>query len=151
MFEFGQKEARLSGLIRRYKPPKNSHFDMWVSAQSARWQRKYFVQIRRYQALECDDGMLMDRSDACWHNFTGFSFLDLGDLVGAAGFSKDGENVTLQYCWLHPFSRGRGHLKRSWPLFVSRFGQFRVSKPRTQAMQGFLQSVQHTDPDWIPL
>jgi hypothetical protein len=50
---------------------------------------------------------------------------------------------SLQWVWLHPFERRRGHLSRAWPYFAARFGPFYVEPPWTDAMQAFLTKKNH--------
>lgn len=148
---YGFQEAKIDKIIRPQKPRARSDFDLWVTKDSAIWQRKHFVQIRRYQSIECDDGMAMDTSDRCWQEFVGYSFLrdyyvESSEtlkqwLVGCVGFSHNETETTLEFCWIHPFWRGRGLLKEAWPSFSKRFGAFDVSQPRSNAMQGFLSSI----------
>jgi len=150
------REARREKIIRPQKPYRNSHFDQWVTKDSGFWQRKHYVQLRRYQSYECNDGMRMDTSDDCWRDFVGYSFLAeyfderIDDkrswLIGTAGFTHKQSKTTLEYCWIHPFWRGEGLLKHAWPSFIERFGEFYVSEPRTNSMRGFLQSVGYQDP-----
>jgi hypothetical protein len=156
MKNYGYDDARIHQIIRPQKPLKGREFDRWVASDSDVWQRKYFTQLRRYQSMECRDGMMMDESDECWEFAVAYSFLgDYYDrrseelrywLIGAACFSVEARLPVLEFCWLHPFYRGRGLLKRAWPDFVDRFGEFYVSTPRTSAMRGFLTSVGYEDP-----
>ncbi|MES2671359.1 MAG: hypothetical protein V4673_13210 [Pseudomonadota bacterium] len=156
MREFGYEEARTEKIIRPQKPRSGFEFDLWVTKKSAHWQRKHFVQIRRYQAIECNDGMFMTTSDDCWRDFVAYSFLeDYYDkktdslkcwLVGTAGFTDNDTEKVLEYCWIHPFWRGRGLLRRAWPKFSERFGPFHVSHPHSSAMRGFLTSVGYQEP-----
>jgi hypothetical protein len=74
MLEFGYEEARIEKIIRRQKPRLGSEFDLWATRKSPHWQRKHFVQIRRYQAMESGDGMSMSTSDDCWRDFVAYSF-----------------------------------------------------------------------------
>jgi hypothetical protein len=157
MRDYGYLEARVSRIIRPQLPPAGKTFEVWVTGDSARWQRKYFTQIRRYQSLECRDGMMMTDSDECWRNAVAFSFLDFDHfdqktdefrprLIGAAMFEVEPEETVLEFCWLHPFWRGQRLLKAAWPLFAERFGEFYVSFPRSHAMRGFLKSVGYAEP-----
>lgn len=148
-------EATFKNIIRPQKPRQGSTFDKWVTKNSAIWQRKHFVQIRRYQHLECRDGMSMDTTDECWEDVVAYSFLsdfyddnnnELNCLVGAAGFTKNEYGTTLEFCWIHPFFRGKGLLKNAWPKFIDYFGEFHVGEPHSHAMKGFLnRKVQQTN------
>ena len=148
------------GIIAPQLAPIGRNYDDWINYSSKKWQLEACVQIRRYQSRECRDGIDMDTSYECWKTtevkpFTA-RFYDRKDvmrygLIGAAAFESvsytDGaERIMLQYCWLHPFYRGQGLLKKVWPQFEQKFGAFRVSCPRTAAMMAFLKSVSYDDP-----
>ncbi|WP_155741419.1 hypothetical protein [Burkholderia territorii] len=46
---------------------------------------------------------------------------------------------SLDWIWLHPFERDRGHLSKAWPVFEARYGaSFHVATPLSLAMQAFL-------------
>jgi hypothetical protein len=47
----------------------------------------------------------------------------------------------LQWIWFHPYERERGHLKRTWPLFEARYGDFAVEGPISRAMRAFLKAM----------
>lgn len=44
----------------------------------------------------------------------------------------------LQWVWMHPYARNKGHLKDAWPYFCARFGEFDVEGPYSKAMCAFL-------------
>lgn len=45
----------------------------------------------------------------------------------------------LQWIWLHPYERRKGHLSKSWPYFQKRFGPtFQVEHPYSDGMKQFL-------------
>lgn len=150
-------DARIKNIIRPQKAKIGKEFDEWITVDSDLWQKKCLVQIRRYQAIECNDGFSMDTSDGCWKHVEVFPFIDdfydekQGELrqwaVGGACFSTyEGGEVELDFCWIHPFFRNEGLLRRNWETFQDKFGHFFVSHPRTKAMQGFLDSVGYVDP-----
>ena len=149
------------GMIEPQLARKGRFFEKWVTVLSPEWQREACVQIRRYQSRECDDGMLMDTSVSCWKNTEVRTvcqrFYDNNQtcrqgLVGAVAFERDVmfedgiQRPMLQFCWLHPFYRGKGKLKRLWPEFEPRFGSFVVSEPRSHAMTRFLLSIGYIEP-----
>ncbi|WP_293008142.1 hypothetical protein [Nitrosomonas sp.] len=151
------EEATYKSVIRPQRARIHCNFDEWVTKDSPKWQRECFVQLRRYQSLECHDGMSMDASDTCWR-FT--EILSLTDdclnekrekyeesLIGAICFTRKPEIIMLEFCWIHPFWRNKGLVKSKWPLFQKKFGIFHVSYPRTKAMQGLLKSVGFIDPN----
>ena len=151
-------DARIKNIIRPQKSKIGEEFDEWITIDSDKWQKQCTVQIRRYQALECNDGFSMDTTDDCWRNVEIFPFFDeFYDenrhefrqwLIGAACFSKIEDNVVeLDFCWIHPFERGKGLLKRNWETFEQKFGKFYVSYPRSKAMEGFLKSIGYVEPE----
>lgn len=48
----------------------------------------------------------------------------------------------LAWAWFHPYERRRGHLKRAWPYFCERFGNFLPEPPLTPAMKSFVRTMQ---------
>ena len=44
----------------------------------------------------------------------------------------------LQWIWLHPYARRKGHLSAAWPYFQERFGAFEVEPPHSNDMKAFL-------------
>ena len=64
--------------------------------------------------------------------------------VGACCFRRDDEQPKpwrLDWAWLHPFSRRRGHLVKAWPYFTSRYGSFELASPVSCCMGRFLRRV----------
>ena len=51
----------------------------------------------------------------------------------------------LQWIWLHPYERGKGHLTRVWPYFRETFGDFHVERPLSSAMRAFLERHQRIE------
>ena len=148
------------GLVRPQLAPLGQDFDEWITVRSKEWQQEACVQIRRYQSRECNDGISMDTSYECWRRvkikpFTD-RFYDKKDdmrhgLIGAAAFELETfvggtERYAMQFCWLHPFYRGKGLLRKAWPDLNEKFGDFWVSQPRSRAMQAFLASLGYVDP-----
>ncbi|MFT6779780.1 MAG: hypothetical protein ACJAV1_003724 [Paraglaciecola sp.] len=153
-------DAKVKHIIRPQPANIGLCFDEWIDIDSDLWQKECTEQIRRYQSIECSDGFSMDTSDECWKNLQVFPFTsDLFDeelcetrqyLVGAVGFIKyKNDIVVLEFCWLHPFWRNRGLLKKSWCEFSYHFGEFYISKPRTKTMQSLLDSVSYVEPKTI--
>ena len=95
--------------------------------------------------------MSFDASDDCWEGFKFYPFLeDYYDdeastlrqyIVGGVGFLAEGVGYNLEFCWVHPFWRNQGKLKRAWGLFEERFGDFSVKPPISQAMEGALKCI----------
>lgn len=106
---------------------------------------KYFKKEMRFDSLQFDESMY-DNED-----FVGFLFLqramDLvvhvdhypNRVVGGGVFARRGVIDELDWVWLHPFSRNRRLLRKSWPTFTKRFGQFSVAEPISAHMSVFLK------------
>src|SRR5260370_152313 len=46
---------------------------------------------------------------------------------------------SLQWVWLHPYLREKGHLKKAWPVFIEDLGEpVEVEAPYSRAMEAFL-------------
>lgn len=48
----------------------------------------------------------------------------------------------MDWMWLHPYFRSRGHLTRAWPLFTTRYGDFHCATPLSHSMKAFLAKVE---------
>jgi hypothetical protein len=55
---------------------------------------------------------------------------------------KNGSAYALQWIWLHPYARRKGHLSAAWPYFRKRFGfgAFIAEPPYTEGMKAFLET-----------
>lgn len=51
---------------------------------------------------------------------------------------RDRTAYALQWIWLHPYARRKGHLSAAWPYFRKRFGAFPVEPPYSDGMRAFL-------------
>lgn len=113
---------------------------VWQLAHYFRREFRYDVVQYGFEGRETDTSAraylwdLTDRGDEVHH------------AVGACCFrwrqySDAPPGWALQWIWLHPFERGRGHLKRAWPYFRARFGDFDVEPPVSLAMAGFLDHL----------
>lgn len=51
---------------------------------------------------------------------------------------ENGSAYAMQWIWLHPYARRRGHLSAAWPYFRKRFGAFVVEAPYSAGMEAFL-------------
>lgn len=51
----------------------------------------------------------------------------------------------LDWIWLHPFRRGKGILRKAWPLFTQKYGAFHVERPLSPAMEKFLRIMNQNE------
>jgi hypothetical protein len=60
-------------------------------------------------------------------------------IVGGGCFrTEEPDNYFLDWVWFHPFARNRGRLKKAWPLFKEKFGEFSVTEPLSAHMKEFI-------------
>lgn len=72
----------------------------------------------------------------------GFLFADEdGAIIGACAFKEinRGKSWCLDWVWICPKERRKGHLSKRWPKFKARYGDFSVEKPISDEMQSFLR------------
>jgi len=50
-----------------------------------------------------------------------------------------GAEYAMQWIWIHPYARQKGHLASAWPYFRMRFGAFLVERPYSHGMEQFLK------------
>lgn len=142
------KEACMDRIIRPQNAKQGAKFDEWITSKSPIWQRRAVVQMRRYQSLECKDGMDWREDAEGWDVCEAYAFLEdhwntkeeyVQQLIGAAGFSSRTHNKSffLNFCWIHPFWRKMGLLGNAWPKFIERYGDFPVPSP-SKNMKSFL-------------
>ena len=79
------------------------------------------------------------RSDCGYH--TGLGRLAI--MFGACCFRDRGDHWGLQWVWVHPYERRKGHLSRAWPYFGERFGVFVPETPFSTAMVSFLKKQRY--------
>lgn len=61
-------------------------------------------------------------------------------IIGGACFRLSKSGVyTLDWVWLHPFSRNRKKLRETWKEFKIKFGEFLCTKPLSAQMAKFLE------------
>jgi hypothetical protein len=65
-------------------------------------------------------------------------------IIGAVCF-RFRKKWTLDWVWIHPYQRRKGHLTHAWPVFKNMFGDFAVMKPLSSAMNSFLPKMQGLD------
>lgn len=81
----------------------------------------------------------------------GFLFAgENGEIVGACAFrnrtkEKDVSRWGLQWIWICPDERRKGHLEKRWSMFRELFGNFHVEPPVSDAMKSFLKKHGDTD------
>jgi hypothetical protein len=51
---------------------------------------------------------------------------------------EKGAQYAMQWIWIHPYARRKGHLAGAWPYFRTRFGAFLVEPPLSDGMKRFL-------------
>ena len=153
------EDAKENCIIRPQKAKIGHKFDRWVTSESNQWQRRCFVQLRRYLSIECGFRMSMNLSEQCWEGLEIFSLTDKFEdkkrdeirqwLIGCVAFHRQHDRKTrLEYCWIHPFWRNRKLLKKNWPEFIERYGLFFVRYPRSNAMENFLKTINYIEPEY---
>lgn len=61
-------------------------------------------------------------------------------VIGGACFWKTSEgDYFLDWVWFHPFARNRRNLKKAWPSFKKKFGNFTLTKSLSAHMEKFLE------------
>lgn len=59
------------------------------------------------------------------------------------------ESYALQWLWLHPYERRKGHLSKAWPYFLARFDPFVPEGPFSPGMDAFLRKHNyHPEQRW---
>jgi len=66
-------------------------------------------------------------------------------VFGACCFRQRGLTHAMQWIWLHPYARRRGHLTAAWNYFRTRFGPFLVEPPYSTAMEHFSRNRKGND------
>lgn len=63
--------------------------------------------------------------------------------IGACGFLlQDGyEHWVMNWVWMHPYARRKGHLTKAWPYFLQRYKEFRILTPISNSMDLFLKKA----------
>lgn len=52
-------------------------------------------------------------------------------------YKDAGKMWALQWIWFHPYFRDNGNLKKHWPFFKERYGNFNVEGPLSKTMYEF--------------
>ena len=67
-----------------------------------------------------------------------------GVIDGACAFRYEGSEWVLGWVWVRPERRRSAVLSERWPTFVEKYGDFWISHPLSEAMQGFV--ARHATP-----
>lgn len=146
------KEAAQMKILRPQTAAKGRSFDSWITSESSEWQRLAVVQLTRYLSLEANYKQDLIEHVTAWEESRTTVFpiteivtcrmgIDRQALIGIVTFNQLGVNPVLYHCYLHPFFRGKGFMKRAWTKIQLRYPRFEVEEPLTRAMKGFLSSV----------
>jgi hypothetical protein len=65
-------------------------------------------------------------------------------VIGAVCF-RFRNQWTLDWGWIHPYQRRKGHLMHAWPVFMKMFGDFVTMPPHSSAMSSFLKKMEGLD------
>jgi hypothetical protein len=118
------------------------------------FQREMHFDFPQYEASEYSRNIYLDdaKTDAdlrafLWHNKEVFNqATNEWPIIGVACFRfkrfKDGGIWVLDWVWIHPYERRRGHLKMAWPFFKSMFGDFGLTPPVSPSMANFVRKMQ---------
>lgn len=145
-----------AGIIRPIPAPAGTSYDDKITIDSPDWQKVACVAIRRYQSVECNDGMSWDTTDGGWVDVVAYPFvkelvsMDNGGyrqcLVGLVTIDiSDKDCPYLSTVWIHPFYRGKKLLSDLWPELQERYGtDFGIEQPNAN-MRAFLKKIKHAD------
>jgi hypothetical protein len=126
-------EKGLAAELVTWNSPEWKHKEMYNRALAFKREFHYdFIQWKSHGGHE--------ELDVHGYLFTG----DNGEIVGAGAFRNRAKNTdkpkwALQWIWLCPQERRKGHLAKRWLQFRNRFGDFIVESPVSDAMEGFLK------------
>ncbi len=110
---------------------------------------RYFQREFGYDFLAYTVGENIREGDSRIQPYLFFSPEDHNQIVarpiGACGFMLMGghDQWVMNWAWMHPFARRKGHLTKAWPLFTRRYGEFKVMTPLSESMGAFLKKVQY--------
>lgn len=146
------REAAMEKILRPQTAANGKSFDRWITYSSAEWQRVAAVQLTRYLSLETKIRQDLSECANAWQeNQTAvYSIVETvscpkGDdrqaMVGMITFHQFDTNPILYHCYLHPFFRGKGLMKKAWLEIQKRYPRFEIEEPISAAMGRFLQSV----------
>lgn len=119
----------------------------WVDWLAEPWKRKLVLgRARAFRREGNYDFVQWEESGWADEEALGYLFIDEpGRAVGACCFRPEAgtmESWRLDWIWLAPEARRTGILRKSWPMFRERFGDFRIVAPVSDAMAAFLAAMQ---------
>jgi hypothetical protein len=112
--------------------PEWKHTEMYHRALA--FKREFHYDFIQWKSREGDED-----PDVHGYLFT----TEKGEIVGACTFRNRSDDRAikkwgLQWIWLCPRERRKGHLARRWSAFRQQFGDFFVEPPVSEDMQAFL-------------
>jgi len=113
------------------------HNEMYIRALA--FKREFGYDFIQWDKYGCED-----------HNTQGHLLIgERGEIVGACAFrnrqQKDNSfKWCLEWVWICPSERGKGHLTNRWSMLRERYGDFHVEPPVSDAMKGFLNKHGHS-------
>lgn len=110
---------------------------------------RYFQREFNYDFLPYTVGEHMHEGDSRIQPYLFFSSQEYNDIVarpiGACGFMlpRDYEHCVMNWVWMHPYARRKGHLTKVWPYFRRRYEDFRIMTPLSESMDAFLKKMEY--------
>lgn len=151
------EEANYQKILRPQSAAKGKIFDTWITSTSPEWQRLAVVQLTRYLSLETGYRQDLNEYANSWasnkttvfaitEDITSRDGIERQSLVGMLTFHHfDNDPVPVLYhCYLHPFFRNKGLMKKAWQDVQVRFPRFEIEPPLTLAMKHFLGKVDYS-------
>lgn len=109
--------------------------------------KEYLYKVAKYFAKEFDYGPAYNYEYHTDDKNIGYLFVDGEIVFGACGFSKlpiPTEDIRcLEWVWLHPFFRHRGHFTYYWNIFIQEYPQMAIKAPISFEMQEFLKKQEN--------
>lgn len=127
------KEKGSGAELVTWESPEWKHNEIYNRALA--FKREFHYDFTQWKSREGREDI-----DVHGYLFTGLK----GEIVGACAFRNRAESAEeakwgLQWIWICPRERRKGHLARRWSDFRSLFGDFIVESPVSEAMQAFLK------------
>ncbi|MFQ3226745.1 MAG: hypothetical protein ACI8RW_000123 [Porticoccaceae bacterium] len=95
----------------------------------------YLQYCKLEHSEECTGVIFTERAPDLVKHQTHFPHKVIG---GACFWKQDDEDFNLDWVWFHPFARNRKKLKKYWPGFKEKFGDFKLTPPVSAQMSAFL-------------